>query len=58
MTVLIAEQLKDVSTKEVKLVGLSSGSRAAAGALNFAQFHLQHKGGSGSTGAAAEEVET
>ena len=58
LTVLLIEQLKDVSTKEVELVGLSSGSRAAAGALNFAQFHMQHKGGSDSTGAAAEEVET
>ena len=58
LTFLCGEQLKDVATKEVQLVGLSSGSRAAAGALNFAQFHMQHKGGSDSTGAAAEEVET
>jgi hypothetical protein len=34
---LSAEQLKDVATKEVELVGASSGSRAAAGGLDFAK---------------------
>jgi hypothetical protein len=32
---LMIEQLKDVSKKEVQLVGVSSGSRTAAGGLNF-----------------------
>jgi hypothetical protein len=30
-----AELIKDVATKEVELVGASSGSRSAAGGLNF-----------------------
>jgi hypothetical protein len=29
------ELIKDVATKEVQLVGASSGSRTAAGSLNF-----------------------
>jgi hypothetical protein len=33
---LTIEQLKDVGAKEVELVGMSSGSRSAAGSLNFA----------------------
>jgi hypothetical protein len=32
---LTAEQLKDVATKEVQLVGASSGSRSAAGGADF-----------------------
>ena len=32
---LCAEQLKDVSTKEMQLVGISSGSRAASGSNDF-----------------------
>jgi hypothetical protein len=32
---LSAQQLKDVATKELQLVGVSSGSRPAAGSLNF-----------------------
>jgi hypothetical protein len=35
MAMLIVEQLKDVGAKEVELVGMSSGSRSAAGALNY-----------------------
>jgi hypothetical protein len=36
LALLNVEQLKDVATKEVEHVGMSSGSRAAAGALNYA----------------------
>ena len=32
---LCPEQIKDVATKEMLLVGVSSGSRSAAGGLNF-----------------------
>jgi hypothetical protein len=35
LLLLMMEQLKDVSKKEVQLVGASSGSRTAAGGLNF-----------------------
>ena len=34
---LSIEQIKDVSTKELQLVGASSGSRSAAGSLDFAK---------------------
>jgi hypothetical protein len=45
------EQLKDVSTKELQLVGASSGSRSATGSLNFM------KSGVGATDG-AKEAET
>ena len=51
LLVLSVEQLKDVATKEVELVGASSGSRAAAGGLDFA------KPGAGPAGD-AKEAET
>jgi hypothetical protein len=35
MLFLLTEQLKDVGKKEVELVGMSSGSRAAAGGIDF-----------------------
>jgi hypothetical protein len=35
MVLLMIEQLKDVAKQEVQLVGASSGSRTAAGGLNF-----------------------
>jgi hypothetical protein len=35
LMLLAAEQIKDVGAKEVELVGASSGSRSAAGGLNF-----------------------
>jgi hypothetical protein len=35
MVFLIMEQMKDVGKKEVELVGMSSGSRSAAGAVDF-----------------------
>jgi hypothetical protein len=36
LEILVAEQIKDVSTKEMQLVGVSGGSRsAAAGGLDF-----------------------
>ena len=35
MLFLIVEQIKDVGKKEVELVGISSGSRAAAGGADF-----------------------
>jgi hypothetical protein len=35
MNILSGEQLKDVSTKELQLLGASSGSRTAAGGLDF-----------------------
>jgi hypothetical protein len=34
---LAVEQLKDVATKEVELIGVSSGSRTAAGGLDYAR---------------------
>jgi hypothetical protein len=37
------EQLKDVSTKELQLLGASSGSRAAAGGLNFMSGDMKWK---------------
>ena len=35
LNVLSTEQIKDVATKELQLVGASSGSRTAAGGLDF-----------------------
>ena len=35
MIFLIVEMIKDVATKELQLVGASSGSRTAAGGLDF-----------------------
>ena len=35
MLFLIVEQLKDVGKKEVELVGMSSGSRTAAGGADY-----------------------
>ena len=35
MMFFLTEQLKDVSKKEMELVGMSSGSRSAAGAVDF-----------------------
>jgi hypothetical protein len=35
LQLLMIEQIKDVSKKELQLVGVSSGSRTAAGSLNF-----------------------
>jgi hypothetical protein len=35
LMLLSAEQIKDVGTKELQLLGASSGSRAAAGGLDF-----------------------
>jgi hypothetical protein len=37
LSFLLVEMIKDVSTKEVELVGASSGSRTVAGALDFAK---------------------
>jgi hypothetical protein len=48
---LSAEQIKDVATKEVELIGVSSGSRTTGGSLNFM------KSGVDSTGD-AKEAET
>ena len=53
LEILVAEQLKDVSTKEMQLVGASSGSRSAAGALDFAL-----KGGVGAAGDGEDAAET
>jgi hypothetical protein len=46
-----AEQIKDLSTQELQLVGASSGSRSATGSLNFM------KSGVGATDG-AKEAET
>jgi hypothetical protein len=35
LEMLVAEQIRDVSTKEMQLVGVSGGSRAVAGGLDF-----------------------
>jgi hypothetical protein len=50
MMFLILEQLKDVGKKEVELVGMSSGSRSAAGAVDFV------RGGVAPAGAQAAET--
>jgi hypothetical protein len=42
---LAAEQLKDVGAKELQLVGASSGSRTAAGGLNFMKTGAGPAGG-------------
>ena len=50
MMFLLTEQLKDVGKKEVELVGMSSGSRTAAGGADFM------KGGVAPAGAQAAET--
>ena len=45
------EQIKDVSKKELALMGLSSGSRTAAGGLDFTKRGMEPVAG-------AKEVET
>jgi hypothetical protein len=50
MMFLIIEQIKDVGKKEVELVGMSSGSRTAAGAVDFMK--------GGAAPAAAQAAET
>jgi hypothetical protein len=45
LMLLSVEQLKDVATKEVELVGMSSGSRAAAGGLDFGKNGMAPSGG-------------
>jgi hypothetical protein len=42
---LVAEQIKDVSTKELQLVGVSGGSRTAAGGLDFMKRGADPAGG-------------
>ena len=52
LSFLVIEMIKDVSTKEVALVGASSGSRTVAGGLDFA------KGGVGAAGDGKDAAET
>ena len=42
---IILEQIKDVGTKEVQLLGVSSGSRTAAGGLDYAKVGAVAAGG-------------
>ena len=42
---LAAEQLKDVATRELQLVGVSGGSRTAAGGLDFMKRGADPAGG-------------
>jgi hypothetical protein len=51
LNALSIEQLKDVAAKEVELLGASSGSRTAAGGLDFAKRGAVPAGG-------AKEAET
>ena len=51
LMLLSVEQIKDVGAKEIQLLGASSGSRTAAGAMNFVMS------GAGSAGA-GKEAET
>ena len=48
---LCPEQIKDVATKELQLLGASSGSRAVVGGLNFMKRGMVPAGG-------AQEAET
>jgi hypothetical protein len=52
LMMLSVEQVKDVAAREVALIGVSSGSRSAAGALDFA------KGGMGPAGGVEEAART
>ena len=47
MTFLIIEQLKEVSTKEVQLLGISSGSRTLAWGLDFTRGEAAPAGDGG-----------
>ena len=47
LNALSMEQLKDVSAKEVQLLGASSGSRTAAGGLDFAKGEAAPAGDDG-----------
>jgi hypothetical protein len=47
LILLSIEQIKDVATKELQLVGASSGSRSAAGGLGFIKAGVAPSGGDG-----------